>query len=797
MRRILLLSFFLFAALTATYAQTLSDTQVIEYVQNAKRQGKNDKQISLELAQRGVTKEQAQRLKSKYESMPNAEVSDETASRVVRKGIELSTPEELQQDDEFIPDTARVEEPAIYGHNLFVGSSTFNPSTNLATPKNYILGPGDEVVIDVWGSSENTIRQTITPEGDIKIPNLGPISLSGLTIGEAQEVIQREFSKIYSGISGKTSELRLTLGQNRSIQINVMGEVNRPGTYQLSSFASVFHALYAAGGVNRIGSLRQVKLVRQGQTVSTIDLYQFILKGKYPSRYKLEEGDVLIIPAYASLVSIEGEVKRPMLYELSQGETLASLLEYAGGFTGKAYKKSVQLVRQNGVEQEVYTLEPSQFSVFKMADQDSVYVSAVLDRFTNAVELQGAVYRPGLYELGGDILTLKDLLMQADGLKGDAFLNRVLIRREREDLTHEMLSINLANVLKGIEVDVPLQRNDVVYIPSKLALNEKRTLTIHGQVAQPGVYDYTDNMCIEDLIIQAGGLLESASAAKIDISRRIKNPYDTTESNQLGETFTLELAKDYLGSKEGLGFVLEPYDEVYVRKSPNYEVQQNVTISGEILFAGSYPLEGKNQRLSDLIRQAGGLTSDAYLEGARLVRQMTKEERLRQADLLALAQKKVGKSDSIDVATLEVDETYSVGINLPAALKKPQSDADLVLREGDVLFIPRFESTVKINGAVMYPNTVVFAPGKTAKYYIEQAGGYALNAKKSKAYVIYMNGQVARLKKNKTGLIRPGCEIVVPTKDEKQRMSTGEIISLGTSAASLAAIIASLVSLFK
>ena len=667
----------------------------------------------------------------------------------------------------------------------------------LATPVDYRLGPGDEVIIDVWGASENTIRQSISPEGTIQVSGLGPVQLSGMTVKDANAYLQREFSKIYSGISGSepTSQIKLTLGDIRTIQINIMGEVAVPGTYTLSSFSSVFHALYRAGGVNKIGSLRSIKVVRNGKTIADLDVYDYLMKGKMKDDIRLQEGDVIIVNPYESLVRIAGKVKRPMFYEMKPTETVATILNYAGGFTGDAYKKAVRIIRKSGREHQVYNVDEMDYSVFRLDDGDSISVDAVLKRFENRVEIRGAVYRSGLYELSGTVNTVKQLIKKAEGLRGDAFLNRALLDRENEDLSHEVIAVDLGGLLKGTVADIPLQKNDILYIPSIHDLKEEETISIHGEVASPGTFLFSKNMTIEDLLVQSGGLLEAAATTKVDITRRIKDPKSTSFSSVLGKTYSFDIKDGLVVGGEG-DFHLEPFDEVYVRKSPAYRKQQNVVVAGEVLFGGNYALVKKNERLSDLISKAGGITPDAYVKGARLIRKMTEEEQRRQADAVRMARMGEGK-DSISVEKLNISDTYTVGINLEKAISNPGSDFDLVLREGDVLFIPEYINTVKISGAVMYPNTVLYKRGESLRYYINQAGGYGNLAKKKKAYVVYMNGTVSRLKSRDKKAIEPGCEIIVPSKEEKKRMSTAEILGMGSTTASIAAMIATMVNLFK
>ena len=820
MRRLITLFFLIFVLSGVAMAQQMSDDQVIQYVKEANKSGKSQKQITTELLRRGVTKEQVSRIQQKYsESNTVSNKSNEMPSQLRQRTLvddgggqrrttdysEVGMPDETvgarvdNRVDNRADNTATTDNASqIFGHDVFTNRNlTFEPSINLATPVDYRLGPGDEVIIDVWGASENTIRQSISPEGTIQVSGLGPVQLSGMTVKDANAYLQREFSKIYSGISGSepTSQIKLTLGDIRTIQINIMGEVAVPGTYTLSSFSSVFHALYRAGGVNKIGSLRSIKVVRNGKTIAELDVYDYLMKGKMKDDIRLQEGDVIIVNPYESLVRIAGKVKRPMFYEMKPTETVATILNYAGGFTGDAYKKAVRIIRKSGREHQVYNVDEMDYSVFRLDDGDSISVDAVLKRFENRVEIRGAVYRSGLYELSGTVNTVKQLIKKAEGLRGDAFLNRALLDRENEDLSHEVIAVDLGGLLKGTVADIPLQKNDILYIPSIHDLKEEETISIHGEVANPGTFLFSKNMTIEDLLVQSGGLLEAAATTKVDITRRIKDPKSTSFSSVLGKTYSFDIKDGLVVGGEG-DFHLEPFDEVYVRKSPAYRKQQNVVVAGEVLFGGNYALVKKNERLSDLISKAGGITPDAYVKGARLIRKMTEEEQRRQADAVRMARMGEGK-DSISVEKLNISDTYTVGIDLEKAISNPGSDFDLVLREGDVLFIPEYINTVKISGAVMYPNTVLYKRGESLRYYINQAGGYGNLAKKKKAYVVYMNGTVSRLKSRDKKAIEPGCEIIVPSKEEKKRMSTAEILGMGSTTASIAAMIATMVNLFK
>ena len=780
-------------------AQNMSDSQVLEYVKEGIRQGKEQKQLASELARKGVTKEQAMRVKQLYEQQNNVNASNATGTDVnesrLREEMKENTSDMLE-DHPSTQDLARSNQ--VFGRNIFnTRNLTFEPSVNIATPLNYRLGPGDEVIIDIWGASQNTIRQQISPDGTINIQKIGPVNLNGLTISEANDYLKKTLNKIYNGLNNTndpTSDIRLTLGSIRTIQINVMGEVVQPGTYSLSSFSTVFHALYRAGGVSDIGSLRNVQLVRNGKNIATIDVYQFIMKGNIQDDIRLQEGDVVIVPAYDVLVKIDGKVKRPMRFEMKKDENLSTLISYAGGFDADAYTRSLRVVRQNGQEYEVNTVKDLDYSVYKMRNGDVVTAEAILNRFTNKLEIRGAVYRPGIYQLNGKLNTVRELVNEAQGLTGDAFLNRAVLYRQREDLTTEVIPVDIKAIMDGTSQNIILAKNDILYIPSIHDLEDRGDVVIHGEVAKPDSYPYADNMTLEDLIIQAGGLREAASVVRVDVSRRIRNPHSTVDNDTIGRTYTFSLKEGFVVDGTP-GFVLQPYDEVYVRRSPGYQAQQNVVVEGEILFEGSYAMTSREERLSDLIRKAGGSTKNAYLRGAKLTRVATEGEKKRMGDVIRLMSRQLGEAmmDSLDI---HVEDHFTVGIDLEKALANPGSTADIVLREGDVVFIPKSTNTVKINGAVMVPNTVSYMAGKNIDYYLNQAGGYSDNAKKSKKFIVYMNGQVTKVKGSGKKQIEPGCEIIVPSKSKK-RTNMGEILGYATSFSSLGMMIASIANLIK
>ena len=768
----------------------MSDSQVIEYVKSEHAKGTSQDAIGKALLQRGVTQAQLLKIKSQVEQEKRASTSTSqraSSESVLRESAEEYYPQRMK-------DSIRSSKRKIFGKDVFSQKDlTFAPTMNIPTPTNYKLGAGDEVVIDIWGASQTTIRKTITPEGSVNIESLGPVFLSGMTIEQANEIVRRKLSNLYAGVDeeGGASYISLTLGQIRSIQVNVMGEVVTPGTYTVSSLSSVFHALYLAGGINDIGSLRTVTLYRGGKKVASGDIYDFILRGQTPDDIRLSDGDVIVVPTYQSLVNITGEIKRPMWYEITNNEHASDLINYAGGFTGEANVENISLSRKTGKYRQMYTLNPETMLSFTLADGDSIAIGKGLNRYDNRVQIDGSVLFPGYYEIGGDIKTVRDLIKKAGGLKEDAFLDRAVLTREKDDLTFETLALNLNNLESSASGNTQLRKNDALYIAANTIDEDLGDFTIAGMVANPGQYSFAENTTIKDIIVRAGGLLSSASTARVDVSRRIIDPTSTTNATIIAETFSFSI-EDGLIADGKANFVLEPYDQIYVRKSPGFQEQRNVRVDGEVLFPGTYTLVEKEQRVSEIVKLAGGLSNNAYAEGARLIRTMTDDEIARQKQYLETLARGTMK-DSISTASLDISKEYTVGIELAKAIKNPKSEYDIVLRENDRLIIPEFNNTIKINGAVMHPNTVLYKKGEPIKYYIEQAGGYSDLAEKKRAYIVYMNGMTAKAKGSGKDLIKPGCEIIVPTKEQREKMSLGQTIAIGSSVTSMASVIALLI----
>lgn len=821
----IIFSLFLSMMTVAMMAQGMTDSQVAQFIQREMKAGATQSQIVTKLMQRGVKIDQIRRVRNQYEKQQQSRTSanyDETSpesrlrknqqeqdnaytsksyqqelearnGKQVLSGVDSLYRRNLNPDDElyYLEDSLKTEtqKTKVFGRDIFNNRAlTFEPAMNIATPQNYLVGPGDQIIVDVYGASQRTVSETVSPDGTITIPGYGPIQLAGLSVSAAKEKLRSTLGSRYA-----SSRINMTVGQTRSILINVMGEVKVPGTYTLSAFATVFHALYMAGGINDLGTLRNIKVFRGGHQISTVDIYDYILNGRMTGNVRLQDNDVIIVGPYDALVEIEGNVKRPMFYEMRKNESVSTLLKYAGGFSGNAYKKSVRLLRKTGRLKSVYNVEEFDMSSFQVDDGDVVSVDSILDRYENMVEVKGAIFRPGLYQLGNEINSVRSLIQHAEGVTEDAFTNRGVMHRLKEDRTLEVIPVDVKGILAGTSPDIPLKNEDVLFIPTQSDLQQQRTLTIHGEVMYPGPYQYADNETLEDLILQAGGLTDAASTAKVDVSRRIVDPKATTSSKVIAKTYSFSL-KDGFVIDGTPGFVLEPYDEVYVRRSPGYQAQRNITVSGEVLFEGEQTLSSKTQRLTDAIKAAGGVTPEAYVKGARLERRLNDDERARRSFLLKQLQSQISGSDSVAMNQLDLGDTYTVGIYLDKALENPGSEYDVVLREGDNLIVPEYNGTVKISGNVMYPNTVVYHAGKNYKYYINQAGGYGNHAKKSKTWIIYQNGTMAQV--GHGAKIEPGCEIVVPTKPKSDPARAQQWVSIAQSVFSMAAMVTILIKQF-
>lgn len=845
--KILFVTFLLLIS-SGAFAQSMTDNQVIQFVQQEQQKGSDQQTIVTKLFQKGVTAEQLRRIRKKYEAqktqMGAIDLQDQsqnpnnTANRM-RTNKEKAL-EKLNQQNGYMIRSQREEmeeklksrtdkqndlneeigfmdidsliyyqnyfrdESQVFGRNIFNNKLlTFEPNQNMATPANYCLGAGDLVVIDIWGASQQTFEGTISPDGVVVIDGVGPIKLAGQTVKQATQTVKSRLSNYYSDCS-----FSLSVGDTRSIQVQVVGDVMVPGTYTLSSLSSAFNALYAAGGINEIGTLRDIKVYRGGRQVATIDVYDYLLNGNQNGDIRLQDNDIVQVGPYECLVNVRGKIKRPMFYEMKRSESVKQLLSYAGGFSGDAYTKNVRLSRKSGQEYSMFTIDEFQMGNFNVMDGDSLYVDSVIARYSNMVEIRGAVKHAGQYQLGGEIQTVRGLLQVAEGLREDAFRNRAVMHREKDDLTLEMISVDIDGILNGTIADIPLKKGDVLFVPSTVDMKGEQVLKISGEVIYPGTYQYAENTTVEDLILQAGGLTEAASMAKVDVFRRMNDVTSTENTGKMADYYSFAI-EDGFRIKEG-GFKLLPYDEVVVRRSPSYSEQKNVTITGCVNFEGQYSMTSKNFRLSDLVKAAGGVTSLAYTKGARLNRVMTPDERLQRESSLRAAQiqlyeeslsseKEFNKAHADTLLQMKMDlgTTYPVAVNLEKAMANPGSSEDIVLREGDLVTIPQFSNTVKISGEVSYPISMNYKKGERLNYYIKRAGGYGNRAKKNGVYAIYMNGAVQKVNKSSTKSIEPGCEIIVPTKKQGRKMSSGEVVAITSGAASISSVIVALISLIK
>ena len=830
-RLFLLLAALLLLGAQQAFAQ-MSDSQVITYITEGVAAGKTERQIGTELMAKGVTTSQLQRLFKAYKSgslgvgtdpgvmtsnklgvtakerkvQPDEEDNPALSGKNASEGsitsktkkltAEVQGKEATDTDEENVNPLLDEEgNKVIYGHRLFASKTlSFEPNINQATPEDYVLGPGDEVIIDIWGVNEANIVQKISPEGTVTISQVGRIQLSGLTVKEAAGKLKTSLSKIYSSLRSGASHMSVTLGNLRTIQVNVLGEVALPGTYRLSSFTTLFNAIYRAGGVTPVGSLRGIQVIRGGQKIADVDIYEYLFSGKTELNIPLKEGDVVMVPVYDALVSITGAVKRPMYYEMKDGEPVASLIAYAGGFAGNAWTEELGVERNDGKLNSMYTVKAQDYGSFALRDGDAVLVSgSEVDVFTNRVEVKGAVYRPGKFELGGDICTVGQLVAHAGGPLEDAFLGRAQIIREKADRSLEVVAVPLEGILNGKAADVLLKRGDILIVSNVNEIVQKGDIVVTGYVVNPGKYQFAEHTTVEDIILMAGGLVEGASAAKVDISRRIDNASSTAATDTLARVFSISI-KDGLIEDGAGGFELEPNDVVSVRRSPTYIEQRNVTITGEVTFPGQYTLVSNNERVSDLVKRAGGATPNGNVHGAMLKRKINQYERNVRIAMSKIVTQSASSKDTLDVNKIKVSEIYTVGLELDKALQHPGSDYDVVLRDGDELIIPEMASTVRIQGEVLYPNTVHYISGKPVSYYVRQAGGFSTRARRAKTYVICMNGTVAV---GAGARLEPGCEIVVPGRSEKDKLSVGEWLGIGTTAASITTMVATIANYFK
>ena len=826
---------FLFIALLCSvqliHSQSMSDEQVMEYILSEKNKGTNEKTIAQNLLSRGVSPAQLREIQRKYQeekerigavNITNSDRTREAAHgsneyfQEVNNRYETSAEKQvlIQKELAFLDIDSIAhynsllksqDNNSVYGRELFNNKLlTFQPAMNIPTPADYILGPGDQVIIDIWGASQKSINGKISPEGSIVIEGAGPVKLAGLTVADANDRVKEMMNEYYGG-----SSIALSLGGTRSVKVEIVGDVVAPGSYTLSAFSTIFNALYMAGGISELGTLRNIVLYRNGKKVSQIDVYDYIINGNNKGNIRLQDNDLIIVGPYDAIVNIQGKTKRPMKYEIKKEETLANLLSYSGGFTGDAYKKNVRVIRKSGKEYSIHTVIKEKLASFHLEDGDSVYIDSIIPRFSNMVEIKGAVFHPGMYELGEDINTVMDLIDAADGLREDAFLNRAVMHRRKPDMTLFAKSVDINGIINGNIPDIKLEKEDVLFIPSTTEMRGEETVTITGEVLYPGTYEYAENTTIEDFILQAGGLKNTASTTKIDVSRRIYDLKASEEPDTLIERFYFELKDGFIIDGEEQ-FTLEPFDEVHVRKSPASSKIKNVTITGAVNFEGKYAITNRNYRVSDLIKDAGGLTSFAQTDGARLYRRTTNNERIQHSIAIRNAKAQSYQerlrfdsnydmviADSLTMTRLREGRNYTIAINLEKILKNPGGEDDIILNENDELYVPETQYTIKITGEVNQPISIKYKKGEKLSYYIKQAGGYTDMAKEKEIYSIHMNGSVSKLSKNSRKEITPGCEIVVPAKRVSKKMSTAEVVSITSVTTTLATMIVTLISLLK
>jgi len=789
--RKLILFFLLLCSTVSLKAQQMSDQQVIKSALELRKTGASEADIAKQLINHGATAEQLKRLRSQYANQIEEVSQTSSPEGMIGKPTRMRVGQKTRQDSLLQADNVKPEETGkkVFGRDIFNNKNlSFEPQMNIATPQNYVIGPGDELIIDIYGATQESNTLTVSPDGDVVVPDFGPIHVSGLTMSAAQSRIRSKLGSYF-----QSSEIKTTLGQTRTIMVNVMGEVKAPGTYSISAFSTVFHALYMAGGISDLGTLRSIKVYRQGRQISVVDIYEFILNGRLAGNVRLQDNDVIQVGAYDCIVDITGKVKRPMAYEMKASESLATLIKYSGGFTGDAYKNLVRVLRKSEELKSVYNVEEFDLSSFHVTDGDSVIVDSIINRYKNMVEVKGAVYRQGMYHLGDKVTGVRSLIEMASGLTEEAMTTRAVLRRMKPNRTQQVISIDLDGILNGRVADEPLQNEDILYIPTLAEHQNLRTLTIDGEVIFPGIYEYAENMTIEDLILQAGGLTDAASTAKIDVTRQLHDPSATEAGLDLAQTYSFSLNEGRIDNGADR-FTLQPYDIVQIRKSPLAQLPIRVSVEGEVTYQGTYTMEKKNQCLSDVIKAAGGVIPGSYVRGARLVRKMTDDEKARMELVLKLARQSADGRDSISIDKIAMSDTYVVGIHLDEALAKPGSTKDIELMDGDRLIVPRFNHTVRISGDVNAPNTVAFEAGQNYKYYVKQAGGFGNRAKKGNTYIVYQNGTMNLAK---DGEIEPGCEIVVPSKSPRNMNAISQWLGIGTSMASLATMFATIANLAK
>ncbi|MGY6521268.1 MAG: SLBB domain-containing protein [Mongoliitalea sp.] len=827
----------------------LSDAQLEQLIKRAEAQGMNEQQVYSLAAERGMPAAEIAKLRQRVSSLRSGGGSSQQGGQ--ERGSQLREVSGMRNQNEIF-DSLRKSDPyydltptqkKIFGYTLFHNKNlNFNPSLNIPTPQGYTLGAGDQLLIDVYGASQQAYDVVVNPDGRIFIPNVGPIQVGGSTVSAATARIKTSLAKIYAGLQGGSPStfLDVRLGNIRTVSIAMVGELNRPGTYTLPSFASPFNALFAAGGPNENGSFRHIQIYRDNKLLQEIDVYEFLVKGEFTSSVNLRDNDVIIVPPVRSRVEIEGPVRREGLFEVKSGETFDDVIVFAGGFTSNAYRERVTVSRKTGSEMRVEDIDSSKFGTFYPQDGDVFRLGEILDRFENRVQITGALLRPGTFALQ-EGMGINELIRKAEGLREDAFLNRATLYRTRPDFSLEIVALDIGAIVRGEEADVQLRREDVLNIPSIYDLREEYYVKISGEVNRPGAFAFGENMSVSDLVLKAGGFKESATASQLEIARRVKNDI----SGKLAEIIRIDIDKDLKISGEGKDLILTPFDHVIVRRSPGFQREKLVRVEGEVYYPGEYALSNANERISDVLQRAGGLNQFAYAKGATLIRRnefydapsenemkvqslsQVKNNALRnQQDntesekiLLSRIDRKISErgGDQADkrgglmaddfrqetleglaemdenIGRIEVKTKEMVGINLIAILNNPGGPNDLILQEGDVISIPKELQTVRMRGEVLFPTTARYREDAGFKQYISRAGGFTEKSRRGRSYVVYANGDVQRTRKfffiNNYPAIEPGAEIIVPRKPERESMSAQAWLGIGTSLATLALLL--------
>ena len=763
---------------TSVDVGSLSDAQIQRIISEMQTRGlTQDQAITMAKAQ-GASQTQIDQLTTRIQQLQTGGAKPGTTPGT---GAEMLQTKETSKKKEI---AVSEKTKKIFGYKLFNSDKlTFEPDVNIPIPANYTLGIGDQLTINVWGASQQKYQLTIDKSGTINIPDVGPVNLRGVSFEAGKSLIKSRLMEIYNGMAGQfpNTWAEVTLGGGRSIKISVIGEINAPGTYTLPATATAFNALYLSGGPNENGSFREIRLIRDGATIKTIDVYDFLINADPTANVQLREQDILFVPNYKTRVEIQGEVKRAGIFEIKTDEKLSDLIRFAGDFSEKAYSGSLTVIRNNEKEREVRDVANANFGKFALQNGDFVNVADTLERFSNRVAITGAVFHPGNYELTPG-MRLSDLIKKADGLKEDAFMNRGLVTRMKEDHSLENISFDVKLVLDGKD-DIILHMEDQVVIQSIFDLRMARTVNIDGEVIKPASFAYQDNMTLSDLIFKAGGFSENADLSVVEVIRRLSYEEASQVTSKLNKIFQFVLQRDLKLSPADAQFKLAPFDQVYVRKAPGYGEQGTFTISGEVVYSGTYAISNKNDRLSSAIMRAGGLVPEAYLEGATLSRTI----KLSSAEIEA--KRALMKKDTSLIFDFVADtESSLVGIDLVKINANPGSNIDLLLQPGDVIYIPKLLQTVKVSGNVMNPIAMTYEKNLSAKKYIDMAGGYGERSKKSRTYVIYPNGTTATTKSfifRVNPKIMPGSQIIVPKKPERKD-DIMKWVSIGSALSSLA-----------